>query len=530
MPCEAARVLIPEQNRLPVQNTFPPAYICLPRRETGNVRLLASDLISFYRPSECGLRVYLRHKAVKEAEPGPYVEILRRLGERHERQHLATLGSVHDLSGMKEDERLAATRDAVRAAKPVIYQAALAITTILNGTKVTIVGYPDFLLLDAGDYIIRDSKMSRRINDKDHPEILLQVQLYGWLYEQTFGRPPRLLQIHSGTGDIVEVSYDRGQQAFDRLTEILELKLLGTQPYEPVGASKCDGCGFEKRCWDTAIRLKDTSTVFELDQGLARALHQDGLNTRAELLAKFDETALAEYKRPYGNRIQKVGKKAGRILLNAEIMESGQERVLAAPQIPISANYVMFDLEGMPPQLDELDKIYLWGIQAFGDKPSDFMPAVAGFGENGDREGWEQFLRKAKEILDTYGDLPFVHWSPYERTYVNRYLQRYGDSEGVAARVTRNLFDLHPITKESIALPIPGYGLKLVEQYVGFTRTQEEYGGDWAMATFIEATETEDETKRRRLLKAILKYNKEDLEATWTVLQWLKSKSPPVRA
>ena len=49
------------------------------------------------------------------------------------------------------------------------------------------------------------------------------------------------------------------------------------------------------------------------------------------------------------------------------------------------------------------------------------------------------------------------------------------------------------MTKNTIVLPLPSYSLKVVEGYVGFKRTQEEYGGSWAMAQFILATETNDE-------------------------------------
>ncbi len=75
----------------------------------------------------------------------------------------------------------------------------------------------------------------------------------------------------------------------------------------------------------------------------------------------------------------------------------------------------MFDLEGMPPYLDELDKIYLWGMKVFGDRPGPFLYATAGFGPDGDREGWEKFLGVADEILQRYGDVRFVHWSAYEK-------------------------------------------------------------------------------------------------------------------
>ena len=104
------------------------------------------------------------------------------------------------------------------------------------------------------------------------------------------------------------------------------------------------------------------------------------------------------------------------------------------------------------------------------------------------------------------------------------YVKRYGDPNGVAARVFGNLLDLLPVTKNAIVLPLPSYSLKVVEEYVGFERTQDEYGGSWAMAKFILATETDDETERNALMAEILKYNEEDLAATWAVFEWLRKK------
>ena len=75
-----------------------------------------------------------------------------------------------------------------------------------------------------------------------------------------------------------------------------------------------------------------------------------------------------------------------------------------------------------------------------------------------------------------------------------------------------------------MALPLPSYSLKVIEKYVGFKRTQDEYGGDWAMAKYVEATELGDSTEREKVIEEILTYNREDLEATWAVLKWLRSK------
>ena len=490
------------------------------------MRLTASDFSSCHRPSQCDLRVFLRHRGEAEKAPSPFDEVMQRLGLRHEKEHLATLGAFADVTVDSFQEQVKKTADAIAKKVPVLYQAAFLVTETIGKSEVEIVGVPDFLILDGDGYLIRDSKMARRMDEENHPEILLQVQLYGWLFEKSCGAAPKGLQVQSGTGEIVSIPYDGGTSALQELGRLLAIKLLPAEPYEPVGWSKCLGCGFTERCWRKAEGNADVALVYRVDQSLARTLNGQGIRSRKELLARFDVASLSDFKRPYGTREQRVGKAADTILQFAAAMESGKERVLAVPAIPPHDNYVMFDLEGMPPQLDELDKIYLWGIQVYGEKPSEFIAALSGFGPDGDREGWLSFLANAQRVFETYGDIPFVHWAPYERTYLRRYVERFGDAEGIAARVEANLLDLLTVARDSVVLPLPSFSLKVVEDYVGFERKEAEYGGAWAMATFIEATETSDEGKRKELMGKIVAYNKEDLEATWAVFVWLKGKVP----
>ena len=137
---------------------------------------------------------------------------------------------------------------------------------------------------------------------------------------------------------------------------------------------------------------------------------------------------------------------------------------------------------------------------------------------------WNIFLENAKNVFNQYGDIPFIHWHHYERVKTDLYRKRYGDREGIAERVRDNLLDILPITQRSIALPLPSYSLKVVEKYVGYKRTLNDVAGDWAMAKYIEAIETEDLDVKNDIMTQILDYNREDLEATWAVLKWLKSK------
>lgn len=489
------------------------------------MRLTATDIHGYYRPSFCPLRIYLRQQGVEEAPPSPYEEVLERLGQEHERRHLATFAAVVNLAGGILEDRAKRTAEEIAKGASVIYQGVLQARTTLGGVDCEIIGRPDFLICQGNvDYTVRDSKMSRRITEKEHPEILLQLDLYGWLYEKTFARAPVKLEVHSGTGEVVEVTYQEGSAALAVLEEVLGLKRATAEPYSPVGWSKCNGCGYRDRCWSAAEGRRDVALVQGVDQGLAVALRGEDVTTYDQLLGRFSEEELAEFKRRHGKSMRKVGKAATSILRNARGLASGTEILIQPPAVPDFPNYVMFDLEGLPLQLDEIESIYLWGMQVFGKKPGEYLAGVAGFGPDGDRQGWGDFLGKAKRILDDYGDVPFVHWHHYERTHLDMYVERFGDRDGVAARVRANLLDLLPTARESVALPLPSNSLKVVEKYVGFDRKMAEYRGDTAMARFIEATEMADESQRSRVIEEILQYNQEDLAAMWAVLQWLKSK------
>lgn len=490
------------------------------------MKLLASDFYTLYQPSFCGLRVYLQQTGQEEAPAGPYAEMLRRLGERHERNYLETLPALCNLAAYPTDERITRTLAAIRERLPVLYHPLFQATVDIQGHTCEIRGEPDLLLAEPGGYVIRDIKLSRRISETEHPEIIRQLQLYGRLFELATGQPPLRLEVFSGQRTVLPIAYNQGRAALEALQEVLEFKTKPAEPYSPVGWSKCAGCGFRGYCWPRAERQGDVALVAGLDQGLALALRERNVHTVNDLVQQFDHERLAQLARPCGGRLQRVGKAADAIWLNARALASGREIFLQKPELPEARQYVMFDLEGLPPQLDDLQKIYLWGLRVYGGQPGPYQPAVAGFGPEGDFQGWQDFLGQARDIFTRCGDLPFIHWHNYEKTHVRMYLERYGDApDGSGARVLRNLVDLLPITKKSLALPLPSYSLKVVEKYIGFKRGMEEYGGEWSMAKYIEAVETENEQDRRALMEKILQYNREDLDATWAVLRWLKGKS-----
>ena len=109
---------------------------------------------------------------------------------------------------------------------------------------------------------------------------------------------PKPFRFIAARNEIVDIPYDSGISALRMLDRLLALKQLEQEQYEPVGWSKCGGCGFNERCWAKAEAASDVALIPDVDQSLAKALHEIGVCTREELLAAFNVTSLSEFQTP----------------------------------------------------------------------------------------------------------------------------------------------------------------------------------------------------------------------------------------
>jgi len=451
----------------------------------------ASDIYSLHKPSLCKRRVFLRAHHVPETEAGDFEKLIFELGRRHESNHLMSFPGYKDLSQGDLNDRIAKIRKAISDRADVIYQGVL--TARLPDTEDTVIGIPDFLIRKDQTYTIRDCKLARHVEKSNHEEILLQLQLYGWLFEESMKKPPSGLEVYLGDRTVISIPFAEDHSVLKTLNLIRSLTSRPDEPYSPVGWSKCSSCGFWNKCWKTAEDEQDLALVYGIDQGIAIALRDRGVKSIDGLLKSHNSSTLSEVKKQRGSRMVKIGKAAERILLQAEALKTKKHRLIKPLKLPVSRNMVMFDLEGLPPQFDELDKIYLWGTQVFGEDPGDYLPSLAGFGDDGDREGWHKFMENSNAILKKYGDIPFIHYTHYETAKVKSYISRYGDPNGIAQRVLDNCVDLHKIIHDSLVLPEYSYSLKVIEKRAGFKRVMEEYGGVWSIVQYIRAIETNDE-------------------------------------
>jgi predicted RecB family nuclease len=511
--------------------------------------LSPSSISRLYEPTECARRTWLRDVAKLDPSPeGDFEKFNKEQGIRHEARVVERLKakgfSLVDIDGFDNKNAYDDTLAAVQAGGSVVYQGMLEATTEIDGQEVRIFGYPDFLIPDGDGWIVADAKLTRSVHKSDGKErgdkqaIFLQLRLYGWLFEQSFPGVPCSLRVYNGAGGEEAVESDGGASALLELGRVVEIRSLTEEPAELVGWSKCGPCGYKEHCWPIAEQQKALGLVVDIDKKLAPKLEAEGITSYPEVAERLDAVELAKLKSQKGDNI--AGSR--RILENIEALMKDEpvrrldddgNPVAIDPRVTESDTYVMFDLEGLPPELDEDKQVYLWGMQVFhasGEK-GEFIDCLAEFGEDGDKRGWEEFLRQARALIDEHGDIHFVHWAHYEKTMIKAYIERYGDDDqGTAAKVLKLLLDLLPITRDSVALPLPSYSLKVVEQSdavfkaTGFKRTAEDVAkGDESIVAYMEAVETDDMSRREEIVDAICAYNQEDLEATWAVQKWLRS-------
>jgi predicted RecB family nuclease len=443
------------------------------------------------------------------------------MGLEHEENNAQSLPELMDLSEGTLPARAERTMEAIRDRVPTIYQGVLAAPLDIDGTSVAITGSPDFILWDGHDYIIRDAKLSGRIGPNDHIQVHRQLAVYGWLFKQVARITPARLEIVTRSGEIIESQPDWNATVQD-IRRLLSNRQGGApEPYSPVGWSKCGACGFrDTHCWPRAVANHEPGIVASIDEGTALALHEQGIRTYDEIPSKFTIDSLEDLVRPFGTRLQKVGLRAEAVFHQIDALQTGDAVILREPQLPAGTAWAVFDVEAIPFGEENPVEVYLWGTQVWADAsgPGEYLSSTSDASPGSDKAAWTAFLANVRSIREAYGDIAFVHWAPYEEVRVSEYVARYGDPDGTGEWLLGHLFDLLSEVRFCAVFPLPSYSLKVIEKFVGFRRSQDEYGGDWSIAKYLES---HTPMERQEALREIRQYNHEDLQATWAIFQWL---------
>jgi len=208
------------------------------------------------------------------------------------------------------------------------------------------------------------------------------------------------------------------------------------------------------------------------------------------------------------------------ITVNNEIVNIG------SIEVPVDTSLkLFFDIEGD----SFLDVEYLFGFWVSGDPKSlyytgdnvryyeidskYFVYFMAEKPED-EREMWESFIKWIDALPQEYY---VYHFACYEKIQIRKLAEKYGGS--IALQEFQNkLVDLRPIIENAIVFPIYFYSIKDIAKYLSFNWRHQKASGSQSILWYEKWLETGD----INVLKDIIDYNEDDVQATEFVLHWLK--------
>ena len=436
-----------------------------------------------------------------EPEEDRFYELIAEYGIAHEKSVLEAFPDAVEAASAEH------TLELIEKKVPVIYQ------PVLVDSKNGVIGKPDFLILtDSGEYQVADAKLASSVDNR--PEIRLQLGVYRMLLGTEL---PAL--VYLGNGEVAEVGDESLKPAEKYLSSMKEILSEDSPPAAYFGESKCKVCPYDDICRPEFIAAEDLSLVYGLDGRNVSGLKSQGINTVSELAsAEAEEITDVPYLKGH--------EKKERAVLQAKSYLSGEVIEIKPIELP-AGTWVHFDVEVNP--LCDPAQVYLWGWLAPPYERDSFSYTWSDGTLTQDKSAWLEFLAAIEGLKKRYSDLVLVHFSHYEVTQIRSYAERYEMQEHTTVAWLLGdespLFDLLPAIKNSLVLPLLGYGLKAIckdERLVNFQWEVEESGSQWSVVRYIDYLNAEDPEERERIKAEILSYNRDDVLATRAVEEWVR--------
>jgi uncharacterized protein len=516
----------------------------------------ASDIVAFLG---CKHRTQLDLRKLSgwDETPTPAddaMALVQAYGDRHEQAYLQTLKNrglqiVEINKQAPLEEQIEATRQAMRDGAQVIFQAALLQSPFL--------GYADFLFKVDGQsklghhhYEVADTKLAK----SNRAKFMVQLCFYADLLEQEQGGLPRHLHVVLGKLDEAD-KRKRGLAPQDENTAQLLtdeyihhfrqikadfLAFTANPPTtEALPNAACGQCGWRDHCqkqWESQDHVC-----------LVANIRRDQIDK----LAKSDITTMKGLA-AYGGEVKGIGV-LDKLKIQAQLQSqpldaNGQRRIHhLAPSLPVAginkakgfallpepdAGDLYFDMEGFPHETGGLEYLFGVGYAQPPSKPDQgatlkFEPFWA-HNRQEEKAAFEAFMDFVEAHLIQHPKAHIYHYAAYEKTAIQKLSSVHDTRTELRDRLLREgrLVDLYRVVGSGLALAVPSYSIKKVEAYYRSARAGAVANAGESIVMYEAFRETTDASEQQRLLADIESYNKDDVESTWQLHQWLESLRP----
>lgn len=468
------------------------------------------------------------------AAPDDAADLIARKGNEHEAAYLAHLRaqglSVADIAqgGGTLAERTARTLQAMHEAVDIVFQATL--------QHDDLVGHADFLRkvpAPAGtpfghwSYEVADTKLARSPKAK----FLVQLAFYSHLLSMAQGQEPQAMHVVLGDQTVQSfrcadyMHYFRALLA--RFRERMAALAAGQGPATyPVPCAHCSLCDWRNHCEARRIADDHLCQVADIRRTQWARLQDAGISTLAQLAAL-----------PPGATVPKVhsdtlAKLASQAMLQEHQRRTGERKLLQLPLDPDArrgfyrlpppdAGDMFFDMEGDPLEAGGLE--YLFGVGYVEAGQWTFRGFWA-HDRAQERVAFEAFMDFVAERRRRYPAAHIYHYASYEETALKRLACLHGTRESALDDLLRQgvLVDLYKVVREAIRISEPSYSIKYVEHFYRPPREGDVQTAGASIAFYERWRETQDAL----LLQDIEHYNRDDVESTRQLRDWLLTLRP----
>jgi len=487
--------------------------------------LSPSQLIGFLN---CNYHTIHNLRGTPKKEKTISIKALFKRGLSHEKDYLKKIKKnnknvVEINQSLSNEDQEKQTQKAIKNGADLIYQGCL----IENNW----IGKPDFLIKKLNEkdepyYEVTDTKISSQVK-VDH---LMQVNSYVDL----------LTKYQDGVlGDKTNIVLKNFKEKSFSLNETMNYFSINKEKYEnflnsksidkikPNKCSYCQFCDYQDACKSEWEKKDSLNLVAGIQRIEIQALEDSKILTMHKL-AGFDKKKKIEGIKDY--RLTKIIKQAELQVYNKKTGENKYELFPVEPlrgfnRLPQKGSCdLFFDIEGAPSFVYEDGLQYLFGLHYIeNDK------AKSKFFWAHDREEEKQliidFLDFVTNHLSKYPDSYIFHYHNYEE----RAVKDLTSFHKVKMRELDNLLikekfvDLYKCVKESMQCSSESYSLKDIEKFYKFERSGDVKTASESVDYYVEYIETKD----KKILDKIEKYNEEDVQSTMYLRNWLLDKARP---
>jgi uncharacterized protein len=498
----------------------------------------ATDIASFLacRHTATLARAESKDEIAKPFFNSPAIDLLRKLGLKHEQEYLRELAERDNLAitrigaNGRWADAVAETVQALRQGVDAVYQA-----TFLDPPWG---GRSDFLLrvntpsaLGPWSYEVVETKLARSTK----ATALVQLCFYSDLLSRIQGAEPQWMHVVlGGTATAERFQVQRYIAYFRKVrSEFEEAWKRETNTYpEPV--EHCEVCSWLPLC-DSRRRADDhPSLVAGISRNQRKALAERCVSTVAAL-AKLDlppvpkidgigDAALLRIREQA--RLQVQGREGDRLIY--ELLDGVDDgNGLAALPAPSSAD-MFLDLESNPYVLDQ-GLEYLIGIVTLSANAADepTYETLWSFTRSKEKKAFETFIANVMERRRRNPEMHIYHYAPYEPTAIKRLVGRHGTCVDEVDELLRAgvFVDLYRAVRQGIRASVESYSIKRLEPLYGFTRSVPLREANVALQSYEAAMALGNDLQEiGDLLKTIEGYNRDDCLSALRLRDWLEDR------